>query len=250
MRSIIRHIPNTITLGNLFLGIMSIKAALSGQLEMAAWFIFFAAILDFMDGFTARLLKAYSEIGKQLDSLADVVSFGVAPSFILYQLLDQSLTGVNPSGFIGSAHAILAYIPFSVALFSALRLAKFNIDTRQSDSFLGLPTPASAMFVAAIPLQSEVFGFDGGVIFSGYFTLLFISIVLSGLMVSEIPLFSLKVKHFRIAGNQVRYGFLILSMVLLFSLRMNSVPLIVALYVVISVLIAIFAGQNKGKLKN
>lgn len=249
MRNLIRHIPNTITLGNLFLGILSIKSALSGQLELAAWFIFFAAVLDFMDGFAARMLKAYSEIGKQLDSLADIVSFGVAPSFILFQLVVQSSALIDKTPFIQEMLPFMLYIPFLIALFSALRLAKFNIDTRQSDSFLGLPTPASAMFVASIPLQGEVMGFDSTGLFEGFYVLLAISVILAALMVSEIPLFSLKFKHFRPAGNQVRFGFLIVSLIVFLVLRMNSVPLILALYVVISVLIAIFAGENKGELK-
>lgn len=249
MRNIIRHIPNTITLFNLFFGILSIKAALIGQLEQASWFIFYAAVLDFMDGFAARLLKAYSEIGKQLDSLADVVSFGVAPSFILFQLLGKTGTMDESSGFLGALHAVFVYFPFLIALFSALRLAKFNIDTRQSDSFLGLPTPASAMFVAAIPLQAEVFGYDSTGLFSGYYVLLGVSVFLSVLMVTEIPLFSMKFKHFGLEGNRIRYGFLFIALILFNLFRMNSVPLILALYVGISVLITIFARPNKGELK-
>ncbi|MEY3679312.1 MAG: hypothetical protein RI924_1453 [Bacteroidota bacterium] len=136
-----KHIPNTLTCLNLFSGCVGLVFAFENQLIFAAYAIGISAMLDFFDGMTARLLKAYSEIGKELDSLADVVSFGVLPSLIIYQLFKTST----------SVHAYLPYLAFMIAVFSALRLAKFNVDTRQSEHFIGLPTPANALLIGSLP---------------------------------------------------------------------------------------------------
>ncbi len=211
--------PNIITLGNLACGFFGILAATQGKLQEAGILIFVALILDFLDGFVARMFNSYSEIGAQLDSLADMVSFGVLPSFILYYLM-------NDMGFL----QYLALIPtFS----SALRLAKFNIDDRQSDSFRGLPTPANAMVVASFPfivtrgysfLSPEVTPFILGTY----------AVLISIIMISDMPMLALKVKNFSWASNSLRYLFLIGSLALFAAFQVAAVPLILLLYIAFS----------------
>ncbi|MDR1950913.1 MAG: CDP-diacylglycerol--serine O-phosphatidyltransferase, partial [Bacteroidales bacterium] len=153
-----KHLPNTITLANLFCGCLSIVATFSGQIGMAGFLIFLAAIFDFLDGFFAKLLNAQSELGKQLDSLADIVSFGVAPAMIAFRIMHVHYDKL-PFEFF-------PYIAFVMVLFSALRLAKFTIDTRQTEHFIGMPTPANALFWASLPLvlmdlfKKECFGLE------------------------------------------------------------------------------------------
>ena len=149
-KTVIKHLPNVITLLNLVSGCMSIVAAFEGRLELAGVFILIAAVFDFLDGFTARLIGAYTLLGKELDSLSDVVSFGIAPSMILFQLLKNSM-GYEVGLELTSGHVVLA-IPFIMAAFSALRLGLFNLDERQTSSFIGLPTPANAMFTVGLVL--------------------------------------------------------------------------------------------------
>ena len=193
----LKHIPNTLTLANLLLGCLSIVSAFEGNLLLAAYLIIFASVFDFFDGFSARLLKAYSPMGKELDSLSDLVSFGVAPSVIVFHLLKDALGLESGEGFTGGQ--VLLVIPFLIALFSALRLAKFNIDTRQTTSFIGLPTPANALFIVGIVLGLNS---SRGAWFE-YFTnspvaIIAMVLVLSALLVSPIPMFSLKIKGFEI----------------------------------------------------
>lgn len=184
METIKNHLPNAITSLNLLCGCLSITFAAKGQIDLAGYAIFAAAVFDFFDGFAARLLKAHSDIGLQLDSLADVVSFGVAPAMMLFYSISNPL----PQQFLG---AIVHYSPFLIVVFSALRLAKFNIDTRQTESFIGMPTPACALLIASYlihytataPLQLNAY------------VVLVASVLLSALLVSEIPMFSLKVKR-------------------------------------------------------
>ena len=142
MNAIKRNVPNLITLGNLTCGLLSIVLAFEGKLEVAAAFIFFGSILDFFDGFASRLLNVSSEIGKQLDSMADMVTFGVAPGIIIYKLISES----------NNHYEFLVYAAFILPIFSAIRLAKFNIDSRQTSSFIGLPVPAAAIFIASLPI--------------------------------------------------------------------------------------------------
>jgi len=142
MNEIKRNVPNLITLGNLTCGLLSIVLAFEGKLEVAAAFIFFGAILDFFDGFASRLLNVSSEIGKQLDSMADMVTFGVAPGIIIYKLISES----------NNHYEFLVYAAFILPIFSSIRLAKFNIDSRQTSSFIGLPVPAAAIFIASLPI--------------------------------------------------------------------------------------------------
>lgn len=193
IKNTIKHLPNAITLLNLVAGCFSIVASFEGQLEAAGLFILIAGVLDFLDGFTARLIKAYSPLGKELDSLSDAVSFGVAPSMILFQLMKQSL-GVPQGEGLLDGHWLLA-IPFVMAAFSSLRLGIFNLDERQTSSFIGLPTPANAFLIAGL-----VFGLDST--WSGLYSsittsstiIIAIVAIQSFLLVCELPMFSLKLK--------------------------------------------------------
>ena len=229
------HIPNAITLLNLLSGCFSIVSAFEGDLVGAAYFIFLASVLDFLDGTFARILNARTEIGKQLDSLADMVSFGLAPGFILFHLINNSLiiTGLQITD------NVLPYIAFLIPVFSAFRLAKFNIDTKQEFGFIGLPTPANAILIASFPLilfyelENSFISLN---ILQNTWILISISILLSVLLVAKLPLLSLKFKSISFSDNKSRYTFLLLSIILLVILKFLAIPLIILLYVIISVI--------------
>lgn len=222
-----KHLPNAITCLNLFSGCLGIVFAFQGNLQWAGYAILIAAILDFFDGMLARLLKAYSAIGKELDSLADVVSFGVLPSVIIYQLFLLA-----PQ--IDSVSLWLNYSAFLIAVFSALRLAKFNIDERQSDQFLGLPTPANALLIASFPMIiAENNLFFVNFILNPYFLFIF-SLGMGILLVAEIPLISLKFKTFKLSENILRYILIFSSLILLLFFKFAAVPIIITLYFLIS----------------
>ena len=201
---------------------------------MAALMVIVAAVFDFFDGFAARGLKAYSPIGKELDSLADDVSFGVAPSVAIYSYLDglPRMDGLNEC--ISGLGDIVPFVAFLIAAFSALRLAKFNIDERQTMSFIGLPVPANALFwsflIATLNHHSLRLGY------SGIVTLFAVELLFCYLMVSEIPMFSLKFHDYKIENNRLRYLFLAICTVLIMTLRMASFPVIILLYIVLSIL--------------
>lgn len=235
-----RQIPNIITLSNLVCGTLSVWQALQGNLVYAALFIFLGAIFDFFDGMVARLLKVQSDIGKELDSLSDVVSFGVAPGFIVFKLLETTLP------------IDMEWIKFIAMLMPALssyRLAKFNLDTRQTTSFIGLPTPANAMVWAAygiiISLGNEanlsLFAFfnQGAIVefMSNPVLIALLSVLLSISLVVEVPLFALKFKNFSWKDNKVRYLFLIIDGLLLLLFGVYAVPVIILFYVLLSVLV-------------
>jgi len=194
----------------------------------ASIYIGIAAIADFFDGFVARLLNAYSDIGKQLDSLADVVSFGVAPGMILYYLSAQCF---NSQGF-----SIFIYFPFIVPIFSAIRLAKFNVDLRQSDFFIGLPTPANAMFIASLPFvmayNSSIFSY---VITHPYFLILF-PFVSAYLLIAELPLLALKFKSFNWIGNEFRFVLIISSILCVVLFQYLGIAIAIVLYILISII--------------
>ncbi len=228
---------------NLVAGCVAVWAGIEGELGMAALFILAASVFDFMDGLFARLLKSYSEIGKQMDSLADLVSFGVAPAAILLRILQQSMFPEAVSVSEIEAAPLQWILLFSVLLVpvaGAFRLAKFNVDTRQSESFLGLPIPANAMFYASLALILD-FGKSPALnhlILNPYFIAAAI-IVFPCLMISEVPMFSLKIKNFAWSGNQVRFLFLGLCVVLILSLQLYSLPLIIISYILLSALTSI-----------
>jgi CDP-diacylglycerol--serine O-phosphatidyltransferase len=214
--------------------------ALNGEFVTAAYFIMIAAVFDFFDGFAARWLKAYSAIGKELDSLADMVSFGVAPASIMYGLLLGAVTriGLSAGGWF------IALSAFLIAVFAALRLAKFNIDTRQSDSFIGVPTPATALFICSLTFIVQ----DAGVIAtfaSNLYVLLAVIAVFSLLMVSELPLFSLKIKSFAWKANRIRYIFLALSVGILAIFRWTGLAMVILLYIVLSIAIRLSAPKTQ-----
>lgn len=222
----IKHIPNALTSFNLLFGCLSVIAALKGELTLASTYIGLAAVLDYFDGFVARALKAYSELGKQLDSLADMVSFGVAPGMIFYFLAKEHT----------SYHPLIQLIPLLIPVFSAIRLAKFNIDTRQSDSFIGVPTPANAIFIASIPfiLAENSFGLTSFLLHP-YFLLLF-PFLSAYSLVSPLPLLALKFKHFNWKQNEFRYGLIIVSLLSILLFQFAGVALSIILYILISII--------------
>jgi len=236
-----KHIPNAITCGNLLCGCLAIIQIFEGNMVWASYLVGFAAVLDFFDGFAARLLKVSSPIGKDLDSLADMVTFGAVPGLMMHRMLDMGYL-VNHQAFqLIAEFKWLMFLPLLITIFSAVRLAKFNNDTRQSESFIGLPTPANAIFICSIPLivnWDTHFDLRGDVIIHFLihpYTILILSVVLSYLLVAELPLFSLKFKSFGWKGNEIRFVFLALSLASLIAFQYLGLPLIIVLYVLLSV---------------
>ena len=224
-----RHLPNFITCLNLFSGCVGIVYAFKGELIIAGYAIFLAAVFDFFDGFIARLIKAYSDIGKELDSLADVVSFGVLPSVIIYQLFLQS-----PQ--VGTVSPYLNMSAFLIAIFSALRLAKFNVDVRQAENFIGLPTPANAALIASLPMiLAQDNWFFTSYILNPFFLFIF-TLGMSILLVTEIPLISLKFKTLNWNDNLFRYILVISALVLVIIFKFAAVPIIVFIYILLSLI--------------
>lgn len=197
--SIVRHIPNCITCLNLISGAVAVIYAFQDRFDKALGFIILASVFDFLDGFSARLLHAYSNIGKELDSLADTVSFGLAPSLIMYNYLCGFTSGVN---------TYIRYIPLLLAAFSALRLAKFNLDTRQNENFLGLPVPASALLAASLIATAGHYQELATPLLANNYAIPAIAVILSALLVSEVPMFSMKFKSAKWKDNSTRYTFL------------------------------------------
>lgn len=214
-----RHLPNFLTCCNLLCGCFGIVFTLEGRDIPAAYFVWLAGTFDFFDGFVARMLKVSSSIGKELDSLADVVSFGVLPSLVMYRLI---------SG--GSDSSALPYLAFAIAVFSALRLAIFNVDETQRDSFRGLNTPANTIFITSLPLLYN----DVGQWLYHPAVLVAITVVFSLLLVSRIEFFAFKFKSFGWRENKVRYVFLVLAAILLLIFRFAGIPLMIILYIVLS----------------
>lgn len=236
-----KHIPNAITCCNLLCGCLAIVQAFEGNLVWAAYLVGLAAVFDFFDGFAARLLRVTSPIGKDLDSLADMVTFGVVPGVVMFQLMKIGFDTYVIDGPANDGWTIyppatpnaMTYFAFLIPVFSAIRLAKFNNDTRQTTSFIGVPTPANAIFICSIPLILKYSEFT---ITLHPYLLLVSTIVLSLLLVSEIPLFALKFKFFGWKGNRIRYVFLALSLLLLITLQFVGIPLIIVLYVLMSII--------------
>lgn len=231
-----QHIPNTITCGNLVSGCLSILFLSTNMPVKAAIMIFVAGLFDFFDGFAARLLHAHSPIGADLDSLSDVVSFGVAPGFIMYWLMSHATDFPNVALF---GIAVLPCLAFMLPVFSAIRLARFNIDDTQTTTFRGIPAPGMAIFIASLPLALAQAGHltDGAL---GYWACLGITIIFSLMMVSNLRFFSFKMKSATWKGNEVRWIFLIVAVVGFAIFRFLALPFVMILYVLMSVL---FAGK-------
>jgi CDP-diacylglycerol--serine O-phosphatidyltransferase len=243
--SIKKHIPNFITLLNLFCGCLAVIFAVKNQLEVAAFFVFLGIFFDFFDGLAARLLKVQSELGLQLDSLADMITSGVVPGIVMYQLFNRAL-GIHEKMNDGHSWSdtwhwlqnevhILPLFGLLVTLGSAYRLAKFNIDENQTSSFIGLPTPANTLLIISFPL---ILAYQGNptidaIILNKWF-LIVITVVSCYLLNANIPLFALKFKDWSFKNNMVKYVFLVLSAVLLIVFKFIAIPIIIILYVLIS----------------
>lgn len=234
-----QHIPNAITLLNLSSGLLAIIAIFKGYYDEAFLFVCLGIFFDFWDGFFARKFKVSGELGLQLDSLADVITSGVVPGLMMFKLLLDIQEDDSSKYYLTEDFYYMGFVPylgFVITLASAYRLAKFNIDTRQTDSFIGLPTPANALFIMSIPMIQ----FDGthewlvNALFNP-FVLLGISFVSAFMLNAEIPLFSLKIKEFSLEKNKLQFFFLALSFVLLLVLGFTALPLIILSYVALSV---------------
>ena len=287
-------IPNLFTLGNLLCGCLAIVFAFDGHIDWSAYLVGIACVFDFLDGFLARILKSDSPIGKQLDSLADMVTFGVVPGALMYKLVTAAfafhnlIISASPKEFgslwisndaytMNHIQGILPFIAFLIPIFSALRLAKFNIDTRQTNSFIGVPTPANAILISSFILIlrfSSIWGSDwpseiGGQIEPGHsaqtfntffylpeyaltadmikniscceslilnpWFLIGVTILMSILLIAEIPLFALKFKSFGWKGNEIRYIFILLAIALIAVLHFVGIPLVILTYILLSV---------------
>ncbi len=261
------NIPNILTAFNLLSGCFAILFAIAGRIDIAPFLLFLAAFFDFLDGFVARKMGVSGILGKQLDSLADMVSFGLAPGIIMMVVMVTTIYIDGPfftPDFVSHVHlqwlnwinalfyavpnsmdASIKYLPLTalfIPFMSMFRLAKFNIDERQTDSFIGVPTPMNTFFLMFFPLtlwlNYENWRYEAGIfeyIFNSY-VLVGVIVVMGLLLVAELPLFALKLKHFKWKENEVRYIFVGTSLLLILTLRVWSIPLIVILYIILSVI--------------
>ncbi len=240
-----KHIPNFITLLNLFSGCIAVLFAVNGVFEMTAFFVFSGIIFDFFDGFAARLLNVKSELGLQLDSMADMVTSGVVPGVVMFKLLEMSFSGgwsseihITNGSFLNDLK-ISSFIPllgFIVTLGSGYRLAKFNIDENQTESFIGLPTPANALLIISLPLILMYHNNDvlNAFILNQWF-LLAVTFLSAFLLNCKLELFALKFKSWNFKDNIIRYIFIIICLVLLATLKFLAVPAIIIFYIALSV---------------
>jgi CDP-diacylglycerol--serine O-phosphatidyltransferase len=237
-----KYIPNLITLLNVFCGCIAVVFAVMNQLEVAAIFVFLGIFFDFFDGLAARVLNVQSELGVQLDSLADMITSGLVPGIVMFQLLNMSVSGGwNMNSSVSWATNVdisfLPFLGFIITLGSAYRLAKFNIDENQVSSFTGLPTPANALLILSLPLillyqRNDVLN---DIILNQWF-LIGLTLSSTYLLNAKIELFALKFKNWSFKDNALRYIFIIVSLVLLITLKFLAVPLIIAFYIVGSLL--------------
>ncbi|MHA7130769.1 CDP-diacylglycerol--serine O-phosphatidyltransferase [Algoriphagus namhaensis] len=225
------HIPNILTLLNLVSGAIGIIFVLDGSIYYGAYFVLLSALLDFLDGFLARILKVQGELGKQLDSLADVVSFGLLPGMVLFAM-SRSTGETN----------WLTYVPLIVPALSAYRLGKFNIDTRQTDRFIGLPTPANALLISTLPFLATEWVKLGAWLTSPIF-LAIISLILSYLLIAEIPLIALKFKNFSFKDNVYKYLLLLVGFTMAVFLGLAGIPFVILSYLLLSIVENRFAKE-------
>ena len=270
-KSITQYIPNFITSLNIVSGsiAMILGFTMKDGILYAAYFIILAAIFDFLDGFSARVLNAHSKIGRELDSMADMVSFGVAPGIIMFQLMKTSL-GVGMISDLSIVNFLFLFSPVLIIVFTAFRLANFNVDERQTESFIGLASPANAFFIASFALIDHfdpdklwfktllemetpfwfmlgILGFQMIVLTNQYF-LLVVTLVSALLLVANIPMFSFKFKNFKFKDNKIRFIFIIISALLLLTLQVVALPIIITLYILLSVGNNISTKRNNRKL--
>lgn len=251
--SLKKHIPNFITMLNLFAGSIAVIFAVQGNLVMAAIFVAVGIFFDFFDGFAARILDVKSELGLQLDSLADMVTSGLVPGIVMFQLLIQALPGKESgvgewsSGddLLAWDFPVLALIGLFITLASGYRLAKFNIDERQTDSFIGLPTPANALLVLSLPLILVFHPHPDilAVIYNPWF-LIGLTLFSCFMLNAEVPLFALKFDSWSFAENKLRYFFIALCVVLIVWLQFIAIPVVIVLYVLLSL---VFGKKNHGR---
>ena len=230
----LKQLPNLMTIGNLICGCLALVAVFHGQINHAAIYVVAAAILDFLDGFVARLVNGQSELGKQLDSLADMVTFGVLPGVILYHLMLKSNYFV-----LYESHGmfrIFKYYMFIVTAFSCIRLARFNIDARQTSYFIGVPTPINTLVILSLALMvfNNQFGLQYYIL--NPWVLIGVASLSSALLVAELPLISLKFKNFRFADNKAQFILLTLSIILIPLLKFAALPAIMILYILLSLI--------------
>lgn len=225
--AIVRNIPNTLTSCNLFSGCIAAYMAFHGNYKEALLFIVLGAMFDFFDGMTARLLYVSSPIGKELDSLADDITFGLAPAAIAFSLFKE----VYYPDFLMPVAGIMPYTAFLIAVFSGLRLAKFNIDERQTSSFIGMPTPANALFWASLAVGGHSFLISDN--FNAIYLFVLV-VVMSLLLVAELPMFSLKFKDLSWGHNKVSYIFLIVSLPLLIIFQLSGIAAVIIWYILLS----------------
>ena len=248
-----KHIPNLITLLNLFCGCIAIFFAVHGMFEMVAVFVFLGIVFDFFDGFAARLLNVKSELGLQLDSLADMVTSGVVPGIVMFKMLEMASTGGWSAGseanfwknFGSNVEGLLPLLGLIITLASAYRLAKFNIDENQTDSFIGLPTPANTLLIISLPLIMLYHNNDilNSIILNQWF-LIGLTFLSAFLLNSKLKLFALKFKNRSFNDNAMRYIFIIISILCLATLKYLAIPAIIALYILLSLMSSIRESKN------
>ncbi|MDD4820805.1 MAG: CDP-alcohol phosphatidyltransferase family protein [Flavobacteriales bacterium] len=244
--SIKKYIPNTITLCNLLCGVIATIFAYNGYYQHAAVFFLSGIVFDFFDGFAARMLHVKSDIGKELDSLADCITSGLLPSMVMYKMMQNSLSAWSTDWVVDwfpvSWAQIASSVAFLIVMFSALRLAIFNLDTRQTESFIGLPTPACGLVIVFLPFLTDMPYLNTAL--SEYWVLLIITVIFSLLLVSEIPLFALKFKTFGWKNNQNKWILIAFSALMIFMIGMKAFPFIIIFYLIQSVI------SNKMTSKN
>lgn len=236
MRNIVKFIPNAITLLNLLSGCFALLHAVNYDIENTVLWVLIGIIFDFFDGFLARLLNVQSELGKELDSLADVITSGLVPGIVMVQMLLKSLNHeLIIKQFDNDQPPYIALFGFVITLASAYRLANFNIDKRQTVNFVGLPTPANALLILSLPLMHiyPEYQYISYVVENPY-VLLLVTILSAYLLNANVELFSLKFKNFKFSDNKLKFSFLIASAILLVIFKIGAVPMIIVLYLVLS----------------
>lgn len=246
--SVTKHVPNLITLLNLAAGLIALVYAFDTNLQMAFFWVCMGIFFDFWDGFFARVFKAQSPLGLQLDSLADMVTSGVVPGVVMFQLLANISDMRDEYNLSSDTYylGLLPYVGFIITLASCYRLAKFNVDSRQTDSFIGLPTPANALLIMSLPVILNKTGGEGAIFqtLSNPYILVGISLLSAYLLNAEIPLFSLKVKYFNWSHNKIQVIFIFTSILLLFFFQYFAIPLIILFYVILSVINNFISGKT------